>query len=72
MPIDTKLHEESCCYLLIICMKNALKKVKTDDILAARTICNLHSCYNFALVLSKNALRANQTRVTFSGMLLVL
>ena len=26
-------------------MKNASQKVKTDEIWAARAICNLHSCY---------------------------
>ena len=46
------LHEKSCCFLLIICMKNASQKLKTDEILAARAlfvICTrvktLHSCY---------------------------
>lgn len=33
--------------------KNTMHKVKTDEILTARAICNLHSCYNFALVLHK-------------------
>ena len=29
----------------------ASQKVKTDEILTARSICNLHSCCNFAFVL---------------------
>ena len=29
----------------------ALQKVKTDEILTARSICNLHSCCKFAFVL---------------------
>ena len=33
-------------------MKKNIKEVKTDELLKrARAICNLHSCYNFALVL---------------------
>lgn len=31
-------------------MKNASQKVETDEIQVARAICNLHLCYNFALV----------------------
>ena len=42
-------------------MKNASQKVKTDEILAARAICNSHSCYNFAFVLHENALVFNQS-----------
>ena len=39
-------------------MKNASQKVKTDEILAARALCNLHSCYmKNALVFSKRDAR---------------
>ena len=42
--------------LLIMYMKKNIKEVKTDELLKrARAICNLHSCYNFALVLPENA-----------------
>ena len=33
-------------------MKNSSQKLKKDEVLVARTICNLHSCYNFALALN--------------------
>ena len=42
-------------------MKKNIKEVKTDELLKrARAICNLHSCYNFALVLHENALVSSQ------------
>ena len=48
-------------------MKNASQILKTDDILAARAIYNLHSCYNFALELHENALVFSQSDArTFS------
>ena len=37
-------------------MKKNITEVKTDELSKrARAICNLHSCYSFALVLHKNA-----------------
>ena len=45
------IRNQSCCYLLIIYMKKVPQKVKTDEILEACIICNLHLCYNFALLL---------------------
>ena len=58
MLIYTKLHEKACCYLLINYMKNASQKFKTDEILVARDLCNLHSCYmKNALVFSKRDAR---------------
>ena len=54
-------------------MKNASQKVKTDEILAARAICNSHSCYNFASVLHENALVFSQSDArSFSWMLLFM
>ena len=41
---------------------NASQKVKTDEILAARAICYLHSCYNFAPVLYKKCTRFRPMR----------
>ena len=34
----------------------ASQKVKTDEILTARSICNLHSCYKFAFVLHEKCI----------------
>ena len=59
--INTKLQEKSCCYLHIY-VKNASLKVKTDEILAARAICNLHMSYNFEPVLHEYALVFGQSR----------
>lgn len=37
-------------------MKKNITEVKTDELSKrARAICNLHCCYNFALVLHENA-----------------
>ena len=48
--------KEIMLLLLIMYMKKNITKVKTDELSKrARAICNLHSCYNFLLVLHKNA-----------------
>ena len=58
MLINSKLQSKSCCYLLIIDMKNASLKVNTDEMFAARAICNLHSCcMKKALVFSQSEAR---------------
>ena len=54
-------------------MKNALQKVKTDEILAARAICNSYSCLHFAFVLHENALVFSQSDArSFSCILLFM
>ena len=52
MPLYKKLHEKSCCYLVIIYMKKASLKRKANEILTACAlfvicihISALHSCY---------------------------
>ena len=59
--IYTKLDEKSCCYLLIIHMKNALQKVKVDEILTA------HARYllQHAPVLQLYTFSANQEHAIF-------
>ena len=42
--------------------EKAPQKVQTNEILAARAICNLHSCYNFALVLYEKCTRFQPMR----------
>ena len=51
MLMCTTLYKKLCCYLSIIHMKKASLKAKPVKIQTAGTICNLHLCYNFALVL---------------------
>ena len=54
-------------------MKNASQKVKTDEILAARAICNSYSCLHFAFVLHENALVFSQSDArSFSCILLFM
>ena len=55
----TKLHSQSCLYLLIIYMKNSTdidSPRQTKFWQRTRAFCNLHSCYNFVLVLHESAL----------------
>ena len=42
---------------VLLLYKNAFQKVKTDEILAARAIRNLHSCHYFGLVLHEKCTR---------------
>ena len=70
--IFTKLHEKSCCNLLIIYMKNASQIVMMDKILAACVlfvICThvtiLHSCY------MKNALVFSQSDTLYLSCILL-
>ena len=52
----TKLQEKLCYYLLIMYMeKHHRKSRQTKFWELARAICNLHTCYNFALMLRENA-----------------
>ena len=61
--IYAKLHKNSCCYLSIIYTKFMMEKNWQHAV----TICNfscvttLHSCYNFAPILHKNALVFSQS-----------
>ena len=48
-----QLREKSCNFFLKIYMKRASQIVKTDEVLTARAICILRSCYNFALELNE-------------------
>ena len=51
-----QIAREIMLLLLIMYMKKNITEVKTDELSKrARAICNLHSCYSFALVLHKNA-----------------
>lgn len=53
----TKLHSQLCLYLLIIYMKNSTDSPRqTKFWQRTRAFCNLHSCYNFVLVLHESAL----------------
>ena len=51
----TKLSEPAGRVQLLI-LEKASQRVETDAILAARAICNLHLCYNFAPELHENVL----------------
>ena len=48
---DTKLLEKSSYYFLVMYIKSASQKVKTDEIWHTCAICNLHSRVNHALML---------------------
>ena len=58
MFITPNCTRKLCYFLLIMYMEEASQKVKTDEILTARAICNLHSCYmKNALVFSQSDVR---------------
>ena len=64
MLINTKLQEKSCYYLLINYMKKHHRKSRqTQFWKLAHAICNLHLCFNFALLLHENALIISQSEV---------
>ena len=48
--------------MLIIYMKKVPQKVKKDEILEACIICNLHLCYNFALLLCEKCIHFQPIR----------
>ena len=50
VPIDTKLDSKSCCYLLIIYLKNASQKVKKYKILAVHRCSVCTYCQNFTIL----------------------
>ena len=52
----TKLQEKSRYYLLIMYMKNITESQDRRNFESLYAFCNLHPCYNFALVLHQNAL----------------
>ena len=61
--IITKLHMKSCCYLIIISMKKCSTESQDGrNFGSSRAICNLHSCYNFALVIHEKCIRFQPIR----------
>ena len=72
VPIYIKLHEKWFYFLLINYLKKVSQKVKTDEILTARAISNLHSCYNFAPVLFEKWTRFQPISVNVSRTLFQL
>ena len=57
-----KLQEKSRYYLLIIYMKNITESQDRRHFESLYAFCNLHPCYNFALVLHQNALVFSQSK----------
>ena len=58
----TKFLEKSCYLLLIMYMKKHHSKSRqTKFWKRARAVCNLHQCFNFALVLHENAVVFSQS-----------
>ena len=57
----TKLLENACYYMLIVNMKKTSESLDRWNFWkCACAICNLHLCYNFALLLHENALIFSQ------------
>ena len=72
--IITKLHMISCCQLFIISMKKCSTESQDGrNFGSSRAIRNLHSCYNFALVLHEKCTRFQPMRraLFFSGILFI-
>ena len=61
-----KLQEKSRYYLLIMYMKNITESQDRRHFESLYAFCNLHPCYNFALVLHQNALVLHQNALVFS------
>ena len=57
-----KLREKSRYYLLIMYMKNITESQDRQHFESLYAFCNLHPCYNFALVLHQNALVFSQSK----------
>ena len=57
-----KLQEKLLYYLLIMYMKNITESQDRRHFESLYAFCNLHPCYNFALVLHQNALVFSQSK----------
>ena len=56
-----KLHEKSCCYIVVWMEKSISQRQGKRDFDSVRSICNLHSCSTFAPVLHDKSTRFSQS-----------